>query len=60
MTAQIYFADSKTMKSFEPPPFAIAEVTTNKFFVGRNLIGKSFANVQKEFENQHRLPPQMI
>ena len=60
ITAQICFADSKTMQSFEPPPFAIAEVTTNEFFVGGNLIGKSFANVQKEFESQHRLPQQMI
>jgi len=32
------------------PPFALLEVTDNKFFVGENLIGKTFADVRAEFE----------
>ena len=60
ITAQVYFENAATMKSFAPPPFVIAEVTTNEFFTGRNLLGKSFANVQKEFADHYRLPPPKV
>ena len=51
ITAQIYFANAEEMKSFDAPPFIIAEVSNNEFFVGRNLPGKTFADVQSEFES---------
>ena len=49
-TAQIYFENAKEMKLFELP-FAIAEVTANKFYNGKNLLGKTFADVQREFKS---------
>ncbi len=50
MTAQVYFESVEEMNLFEPPPFAVAEVTANEFYVGKNLLGKTFADVRKEFE----------
>lgn len=52
ITAQIYFENAETMKFFEPPVFVVAEVTNNEFFTGVNLLGKTFADVQKEFERK--------
>lgn len=51
ITAQIYFKSVEEMKSFNAPPFTIAEVSNNEFFAGKNLPGKNFADVQKEFES---------
>ena len=48
--AKIDFENSEEMHSFETPPFSILEVTQNDFFLGENLIGKTFADVQNEFE----------
>jgi CYTH domain-containing protein len=50
ITAQIYFETAEEMKSFAAPPFAVAEVTANEFYIGKNLLGKTFADVRKEFE----------
>lgn len=50
MTATIYFETTTEMRAFEIPPFAVSEVTENVFFAGENLVGKTFADVQKEFE----------
>ena len=51
ITAQIYFENEEAMKLFNAPPFTVAEVSENEFFVGQNLLGKTFADVQREFEN---------
>ncbi|MCY7345262.1 MAG: hypothetical protein LH614_03495 [Pyrinomonadaceae bacterium] len=47
--AKICFADAEELRRFELPPTAMAEVTGNEFFLGANLIGKTFADVQKKF-----------
>lgn len=46
--AKVFFESEEAMKNFQTPDFAIAEVTQNKFFVGQNLLGKTFADVQNE------------
>ncbi|HEX8249107.1 MAG TPA: hypothetical protein VF599_13095 [Pyrinomonadaceae bacterium] len=46
--AKVFFESEEEMKNFAPPDFAIAEVTQNKFFVGANLIGKTFEDVRSE------------
>jgi CYTH domain-containing protein len=38
------------MEYFEAPPFAVLEVTNDKFFSGENLIGKNFEDVQAEIQ----------
>lgn len=48
--ARISFETEDEMEHFEAPPFAVFEVTNDKFFTGENLIGKNFADVQSEFE----------
>ena len=47
-TARVEFASREQMKDFVPPPFAVFEVTEDKFFSGEELVGKSFAEVQAE------------
>lgn len=47
--ARISFDTFAEMQDFETPVFSTLEVTQNDFFIGKNLIGKSFADVQKEF-----------
>lgn len=48
--ATVYFESETDLSYFNPPDFALAEITQNEFFSGKNLIGKTFADVQKEFE----------
>lgn len=50
--AKVYFESLEALREFNLPPMAIAEVTENEFFVGKNLIGKTFADVRKEFEKR--------
>lgn len=45
-TALIDFENAAEMERFEPPPFAIFEVTNDPFFLGKNLVGKRFEDVQ--------------
>ncbi len=47
--AQIVFQTAEEMREMKTPPFAVSEVTGNKFFIGKNLVGKTFAYVQTEF-----------
>ncbi len=47
--AQIVFQTAEEMRKLEVPPFAILDVTDNEFFIGKNLVGKTFADVQTEF-----------
>ncbi|MGI8467254.1 MAG: hypothetical protein ACR2N3_02270 [Pyrinomonadaceae bacterium] len=46
---KVFFEPQEEMQSFKMPDFAIAEVTQNKFFIGKNLVGKTFAEVQENF-----------
>jgi CYTH domain-containing protein len=48
--AKVYFESLEEISEFKTPPFALSEVTTDEFFIGRNLIGKTFAEVRLEFE----------
>ncbi len=50
--AKINFRSNEELKAFVIPSFALLEVTRNEFFVGSNLIGKSFSDVQAEFEKE--------
>ena len=50
--AKINFRSVEELTAFVAPSFAILEVTRNEFFVGANLIGKSFSDVQAEFEKE--------
>lgn len=50
--AKVFFESAEELREFNPPPFALLEVTNNEFFVGRNLLGKTFADVQTEFVKQ--------
>jgi CYTH domain-containing protein len=45
-TARIDFDTVDDMEKFEPPPFAIFEITNDPFFLGKNLIGKKFDDVR--------------
>ena len=48
--ARISFENEEEMEHFEAPPFAVFEITNDKFFSGENLVGKNFSDVQAEFE----------
>ena len=48
--AKVYFENLEDWRKFDSPPFALLEVTNDEFFVGANLIGKNFADVQAKFE----------
>lgn len=47
--AKVFFENKEELEKFEKPEFAVTEVTGKKFFTGENLVGKTFADVQKEF-----------
>lgn len=48
-TAQIVFETIEEMRAFQTPPLALTEITNNSFYTGANLPGKTFADVQAEF-----------
>jgi CYTH domain-containing protein len=47
-TARVDFREHGEMEKFEPPPFAIFDVTSDPFFLGRNLVGKRFEDIRTE------------
>lgn len=47
-TARVDFHSEAEMNAFEPPPFAVFEVTGDPFFLGKNLVGKKFADIRAE------------
>ena len=49
-TAKVAFQTAADIEKFEPPPFAIFEVTGDPFFFGENLVSKKFEDVQAEVE----------
>ncbi len=44
------FTTTKAMQNFEKPSFALLEVKNDAFFIGENLIGKTFSDVQNQVE----------
>lgn len=48
-TAKVYFENLKELREYELS-FAVSEVTGNEFFIGKNLVGKTFGGVQAEFQ----------
>lgn len=46
--ARVEFESLDDMDSFEPPPFAVLEVTNDPFFLGENLVVKHFDDVRSE------------
>ncbi len=48
--ANVLFQTEEETQIFAAPDFAVAEVTQNEFFLGKNLVGKTFADVRSEFE----------
>ncbi|MEO7672512.1 MAG: hypothetical protein ABIU09_00365 [Pyrinomonadaceae bacterium] len=46
--ARFEFDNAASLTAFEPPPFAVFEVTNDPFFLGDNLVLKKFADVQAE------------
>jgi CYTH domain-containing protein len=44
------FETLEASQMFEKPAFAVLEVTNNEVFIGKNLIGKTFADVRTEFD----------
>ena len=50
ISAQVRFETAAEMQAFEIPPLFITEITNNEFFSGEHLIGKTFVDIQKEFE----------
>lgn len=50
--AKVYFESLEDLREYKLPPMAIAEVTDHEFYIGRNLVGKTFADVRKEFQER--------
>jgi CYTH domain-containing protein len=48
---KVLFQTEEEMNGFTAPDFVIAEVTQNEKFLGRNLIGKTFREVQEVMDN---------
>lgn len=46
--AKIEFDSIEDMTDFDPPPFALIEVTNDPFFAGANLVEKKFGEIQAE------------
>jgi CYTH domain-containing protein len=55
--AKVNFETMEEMNDYDPPRFMVFEVTNDPFFTGENLVGKKFADIQKELEKV--APPQM-
>jgi len=45
-SALVEFQSADEMNAFDPPIFAIFEVTNDPFFLGKNLVGKKFDDVR--------------
>lgn len=46
--ANVDFSDEASMMDYEPPPFAVFEITNEPFFLGENLVEKKFDEVRTE------------
>ena len=48
---KIFFETEEEAKNFGKPDFTVAEVTQSDFFLGKNLVGKTFADVRFVIRN---------
>ena len=46
--ARVEFETAAELDRFEPPPFAVVEITNDPFFLGDILVEKSFEDVRSE------------
>ena len=51
--AKVLFQTEEEMKTFIAPDFFLMEITQNENFLGRNLVGKTFTDVQKEVKAEN-------
>jgi len=56
---RVDFADLKELASFEPPPFAMIEVSNLPLFSGEGLVDKNFEQVRDEFGALGTVLPEM-
>jgi CYTH domain-containing protein len=56
-TARVDFETAEERDAYEPPPFAVFEVTGEGFFSGWNLVEKKFADIQAEVAKLETLTP---
>ncbi|MFN6963834.1 MAG: hypothetical protein ACK4S4_08715 [Pyrinomonadaceae bacterium] len=56
-TAIVRFDGPEERDAYEPPPFAVFEITREGFFSGWNLVEKEFAAIQAEVTKLERLTP---
>ncbi|HKX84120.1 MAG TPA: hypothetical protein VJL58_07870 [Pyrinomonadaceae bacterium] len=56
-TAYVGFQSPVEQRIYEPPPFVVFEVTGDGFFLGENLVGKEFADVQAQVAKLGSLVP---
>ena len=56
-TARVDFDSAEERDAYEPPRFAIFEVTREAFFSGWNLVNKKFAEIQAEVSKLEMLTP---
>lgn len=55
----VEFESVEEMRNFEPPPFAVIEVSNLPVFLGENLVDLGFAEVQAEFAKSGPIIPEM-
>ncbi len=48
----VEFENEEGFSEFELPTFLLGEVTNNNFFLGENLVKKTFADVQREVKSK--------
>ena len=48
--AKVEFETAEEMGAFDPPAFAIFDVTNDPFFLGKDLVGKKFDDVRARVE----------
>jgi CYTH domain-containing protein len=53
----VEFESVEEMRNFEPPPFAVIEVSNIPVFLGENLVEKKFEEVQAEFARSGTIIP---
>lgn len=51
--AKVFFETVEEKKAFQKPDFLVFEVTENEFFIGKNLVGKTLADVRAEISRMN-------
>lgn len=60
-TALAEFETAKPINEFESPAFAIFDVTSDPFFLGRNLVNKRFEDVRERVRQiGNNIPPESV